>query len=296
MSLSNVITVIPTFFNDDYTIDYKSIYTHIMEQYNSGIQSIVILGTTSEAPTLNNKEMIELSSYVYDNFHEKLTIIIGIGGNNTHMLTHEIKEISKYADYIMISQPSYNKPTQEGIFQHFKYLIDATDKNIIIYNIPSRCGVNIDPITVKRIVDISPRVQAIKEASGSIEQAIMIHELVPDLKIYSGDDILTLPILSIGGVGVISVVSNIAPKYMISMVNNYINGNLIKAQTEFYSLKPLIKYCFIETNPSPVKFILSLLNSKPSLEKVRLPLVELTNESKQKILSVSIVSNHTLSI
>jgi 4-hydroxy-tetrahydrodipicolinate synthase len=288
MSLSKVITVIPTFFNPDSSIDFPSIRKHIFDQINKGIETIVILGTTSEAPTLSEDERVQVASFVYDNFHNYLTIVVGLGGNNTNEMIGELNRINPYCDYIMISQPSYNKPSQEGIYQHFRKLIECTNKDIIIYNIPSRCGVNIEPSTINRITQISNRVRAIKEASGNLEQVMNVKELCPNLQIYSGDDALVLPIMSIGGVGVISVVSNIIPQFMISMLNEYVDGNMYSAQNFFYRIKPLIKYCFVESNPVPVKYMLSVINNNPSLAHVRLPLVELTNESKNKYPTIEL--------
>jgi 4-hydroxy-tetrahydrodipicolinate synthase len=282
MSLSKVITVIPTFFYPDGLIDYTSMHAHILDQINKGINSIVILGTTSEAPTLSEDERISVASFVYGNFKKDLVIIVGLGGNNTNEMVCELNRITPHCDYIMISQPSYNKPSQEGIYQHFKKLINSTNKNIIVYNIPSRCGVNIEPSTVQRITQISHRVIAIKEASGNLEQVMGIKELCPNLQIYSGDDALVLPIMSIGGVGVISVVSNIIPNYMLSMINEFVDGNMLSAQNFFYQIKPLIKYCFVESNPVPVKYMLSVMKNQPTLAHVRLPLVELALESKNK--------------
>ena len=278
---SRVITVIPTFFNDDSNIDYESMKSHISSQIDCGIETIVILGTTSEAPTLSLEERIQVAEFVFNNFSKHLTIIVGLGGNNTKEMIHELKLIEPFANLIMISQPSYNKPSQEGIFQHFKTLIDSTERQIIIYNIPSRCGVNINPSTVQRISSLTDRVVAIKEASGDLTQMMQVREQCPNLELYSGDDGLLLPVLSIGGVGVISVVSNILPKVVLSMINEYFLGNLLVAQKYFYDLRPYVKFCFIETNPVPVKYMLSVLSEKKSLANVRLPLVGLTSESKK---------------
>lgn len=283
MSLSKVITVIPTFFDNFGSINYNLINDHIFSQINEGIKTIVLLGTTSEAPTISLEEKKKLVNYVYEIFGESIQIIIGLGGNNTNEMIEELKELERFCKTIMISQPYYNKPSQEGIYQHYKKLIESTNRNIIIYNIPSRCGVNIEPNTVKRISEISNRVIAIKEASGNLEQMMSIRELCPNLKLYSGDDALILPVLSIGGEGVISVVSNIYPKNMIEIINEFEKGDYITAQKLFYRIKPLIKYCFIESNPVPLKFILALTYNNSSLANVRLPLVELTHESKEKI-------------
>lgn len=288
MSYSRVITVIPTFFNTDGTIDYLSIKKHIQYQISKGIETIVILGTTSEAPTLSVDERVNVAKFVFENYTNSVTIIVGLGGNNTFEMIDELKMIEPYCDSFMISQPSYNKPSQEGIYQHFKKLIESTNKDIIIYNIPSRCGVNIEPTTLQRITNISERVVAVKEASGSIEQMMTVRELCPHLKLYSGDDALVLPALSIGGYGVISVVSNIIPHYMISMCKEFIDGNMLSAQNFFYRIKPLIKYCFVESNPVPLKYMLSIISNKESLASVRLPLVELSNESKTKYPSIEL--------
>lgn len=277
---SRVITVIPTFFNDDTSIDYESIKSHITNQMDRGIETIVILGTTSEAPTLSLEERVQVAEFVFNNFSKHLTIIVGLGGNNTKEMVNELKLIESFANLIMISQPSYNKPSQEGIYQHFKILIESTDRQIIIYNVPSRCGVNINPTTVQKIKNISNRVVAIKEASGDLSQMMQIKEHCPDLQLYSGDDGIILPVLSIGGVGVISVISNLLPEVVLSVVNEFFNGNMVTAQSNFYSLRPFVKFCFIETNPVPIKYMLSILTSKNSMANVRLPLVQLTNESK----------------
>jgi len=278
---SRVITVIPTFFHDDSSVDYESIKLHIKDQIDRGIETIVILGTTSEAPTLSLEERVQIAEFVFCNFNKYLTIVVGLGGNNTKEMIHELKLIEPFANLIMISQPSYNKPSQEGIFQHYKTLIQSTERQIIIYNIPSRCGVNINPTTVQKISQLTNRVVAIKEASGDLSQMIQIRELCPNLELYSGDDGIVLPVLSIGGVGVISVVSNILPEIVLSMINEYFLGNLSIAQKHFYNLRPFVKFCFIETNPVPVKYMLSVLSEKESLANVRLPLVGLSNESKK---------------
>ena len=277
---SRVITVIPTFFNDDTSIDYESIKSHITNQMDRGIETVVILGTTSEAPTLSLEERVQVAEFVFNNFSKNLTIIVGLGGNNTKEMVNELKSIEPYAHLIMISQPSYNKPSQEGIYQHFKILIESTDRQIIIYNVPSRCGVNINPSTVNKIANISKQVVAIKEASGDLSQMMQIKEQCPDLQLYSGDDGIILPVLSIGGIGVISVISNLLPEVVLSIVNEFFNGNMVTAQKNFYSLRPIVKFCFIETNPVPIKYMLSLLLEKNSMANVRLPLVQLTNESK----------------
>lgn len=283
MSISKIVTVIPTFFTPSGNVDYSMISAHINRQIANNIKSIVILGTTSEAPTLSQHERIVYAHHIFKNFSDKVNITVGLGGNNTTEMIEEIKQLDDTAHNIMISQPAYNKPTQEGIYQHFKALIDSSTKPIIIYNIPSRCGVNIKPETVQKIWEYSTRVVGIKEASGNLEQIMLIKEACPNLLIWSGDDNLVLPVLSVGGYGVISVVSNVVPKLMENIVFAFESGNVIPAQELFYKIKFLIKMCFIESNPVPIKYILSLEKNQPTMEYVRLPLVTLSNQSKEVI-------------
>ncbi len=283
MSISKVVTVIPTFFTPSGVIDYAMICAHINRQISNGIKSIVILGTTSEAPTLSQHERIVYAHHIFKNFSDKVNITVGLGGNNTAEMIEEIKQLDDITHNIMISQPAYNKPTQEGIYQHFKALIDSSSKPIIIYNIPSRCGVNIETKTVQRIWEYSTRVIGIKEASGNLDQIMAIKEACPNLLIWSGDDNIVLPVLSVGGYGVISVVSNVVPKLMTNIVFAFETGNVKPAYELFYRIKSLIKMCFIESNPVPVKYILSLENNEPTLEYVRLPLVTLSDQSKEII-------------
>jgi len=283
MSISKVVTVIPTFFTPSGVIDYPMVCAHINRQILNNIKSIVILGTTSEAPTLSQHERIVFAHHIFKTFSDKLNITVGLGGNNTAEMIEEIKQLDDISHNIMISQPAYNKPTQEGIYQHFKALIDASTKPIIIYNIPSRCGVNIEPTTVQRIGTYSYRVVGIKEASGNLDQIMTIKDICPNLLIWSGDDNLVLPVLSVGGYGVISVVSNVVPRLMGNIVFAFESGNVKSAYELFYTIKSLIKMCFIESNPVPVKYILSLEKNEPTMEYVRLPLVTLSDQSKEII-------------
>jgi 4-hydroxy-tetrahydrodipicolinate synthase len=278
MSFNNIITVIPTFFDNNNNIDFNGINNHIEKQIEMGIKTIIILGTTSETPTLTKNEKLFIVNSVYKKFNSKLKIIIGISGNETTSVIDECNNYSLYGDGYMISAPYYNKPSQEGLYQHFQKIITSTSKNIILYNVPSRCGVNIEPETIARIHNNFPQVVAIKEASGSIEQVIKIKTL-SSINIYSGDDGLTLPFMSIGAIGVISVVSNICPEEIIKMVDEFSKGNISNATIIFYNINPLIKLAFIESNPVPIKYLINKFNNNLS-EQVRLPLVELTNSNK----------------
>lgn len=285
MTFDSVITVIPTFFRDTLNIDFEAIIIHIEKQYQSGIRTIVILGTTSETPTLTLAEKNEIATIVYNSFGNKMKIIIGISGFNTVDVLNEAISLKPFCDTFMLSPPYYNKPSQEGIFQHYSHIMNYIDKNFIIYNVPSRCGVNIEPETINRIYRLNNRVVAVKEASGSIEQVIKTRALC-NVDIYSGDDLLTIPFMSVGAKGVISVVSNLIPIDMIYMCTKFLQGNTHDAMLSFYKNQELMRLCFVESNPVPIKYMLHLIdrNKLFHLNLVRLPLVELSEASKQKII------------
>ena len=281
MLYHSVFTVIPTFFDENGQVDMEAIISHINRQYNETIRKIVILGTTSETPTLSMDEKIMIAKNVWANFNEDLDIVVGISGNNTSEVRSEAILLEPYCHSMMLSAPYYNKPSQNGIYEHFKQVINSVNREFIIYNVPSRCGVNIEPTTIARLFNDFSQVKAIKEASGSIEQVMKIKSLC-DINILSGDDALTLPYLSVGATGVISVVSNVIPVVMLSLVQNFSN-NLLKTQGTFFRHYELMKLCFCDSNPVPVKYMMSLKYAKPTLSFVRLPLMELTNENKNKI-------------
>ena len=274
----DVITVIPTFFDAQNKIDLAAIKNHIDTQIFEGIKTIVILGTTSETPTLTKDEKMFIVENICNEYRDKLSIIIGVSGNDTASVLEETKLYETYGDAIMISAPYYNKPTQEGIYQHFSKVILNIQNKFILYNVPSRSGVNIEPTTVARIYNDFPfKVIGIKEASGSIEQVMKIKSLCK-IKILSGDDLLVLPFMAVGAEGVISVVSNIIPSEMKLMVEHFKEGNVMEASKIFYELYNLMKLCFVESNPVPLKYLLSqTINTLPI---VRLPLVELEEKNK----------------
>ena len=279
--ISGVITVIPTFFTQDRGIDYVSISEHIKNQINSGIKTIVILSTTSETPTLSLNERISIATTIFDEFSDRINIIVGISGNNTLEVINEAKILEPYCHYMMISAPYYNKPSQEGLYQHFYSVISQVNREFILYNVPSRCGVNIEPETVHRLTCDFSRIIGINEASGSINQVIKIRTLCKDINILSGEDALTLPFMSVGAVGVISVASNIIPTQMVYMLQQFNQGKLFNASYIFYKLHSLIKLCFIESDPTPIKYILHKRYNFG--EFVRLPLVCLTQINKEII-------------
>lgn len=288
MKIDNgVYSVLMTPFNDDYTIDYDSYEKLLDKMKSSSITGVVVLGTTSETPTLNETEKINLVMMVHSRLKSSKKIIVGIGGNDTKATLDFALQIKNYCDYMLITVPHYNKPSQLGIQSHFEYVCnnnELTEIPFMLYNVPSRCGVNLDPKTVANVYNSCNNVCAIKEASGSLDQALAIRSLC-DIQVFSGDDSLSIPIMSIGGNGIISVISNVLPND-INKVYQYCERNNYDKATELYlKLHPIVKGLFIESNPTPGKEMLHSLNVfKSSIP--RLPLVRISNENKAIVLGV----------
>jgi len=270
-----VYSVIPTLF-DNNKVDLISIKNLITFQIKSGIKNIVLLGTTSETPTLDDNEQQDIAKFVWENFRDKVNIIIGIGGNNTKSTIENGIKLKEYCNSFMVTVPYYNKPSQVGIYQHFLTISKFFyDKSIMLYNVPSRCGVSMSPEIVAELFKANSNIKAIKEASGNVNNSIQILKLC-DIVVLSGDDSLTLPILSIGGKGVVSVASNIVPKKITSLVHKFLNNELSEAIKINLELFNLFKNLFIDTNPVPLKYMLKQLGLCKDCS-VRLPLVEIEN-------------------
>ncbi|MCM8779150.1 MAG: 4-hydroxy-tetrahydrodipicolinate synthase [Candidatus Omnitrophica bacterium] len=264
-------------------VDEKSYKRLIAFHLKEGTEGIVPCGTTGESATLSFQEHERVIELTIEEVKGRIPVIAGTGSNSTAeaiMLTKHAAEAG--ADASLQVSPYYNRPTQKGLYAHFKAIAEAVDIPIILYNIASRTGVNIEPETVAKLARDCPNIIGIKEASGSLEQMSRIKALCPqDFLLISGDDSLTLPILSIGGVGVISVVANIVPRDVREMVSCFERGELKKAQQIHYKLLPLIKAMFIETNPIPVKTAMGLLGlCSPEL---RLPLCPMSEENLEKL-------------
>lgn len=244
---------------------------------------IVPCGTTGEATTLSHEEHKGVISFVVDYVKGKRPVICGAGSNCTEeavpLLEHAKK---KGAEGVLIVTPYYNRPTQEGLFRHYEFLARKVDIPIVIYNVPPRTGVSIAPETVARLSKI-PNIIGIKEASGSLEQASRIISLC-DLPVISGEDSLTLPLLSVGATGVISVVANVAPKKVHEMVASYLKGDIKTARKLHYELFELSKVLFIETNPIPVKTALAVMGMISG--EFRLPLCEMKSENRKELIRV----------
>ncbi|ODS32608.1 MAG: dihydropicolinate synthase (DHDPS) [Candidatus Scalindua rubra] len=266
----------------DGLIDYDKLEELVEYHIENGTNGIIPCGTTGESPTMSHKEHEEVISKVVEKANGRTPIIAGTGSNNTSeaiSLTRYAKKAG--ADGALMITPYYNKPTQEGLYIHYKTIAEKADIPIIVYNVPSRTGVSISPETVARLHELE-NIVAIKEASGNIDQTSQILKLC-DITVLSGDDSLTLPIMSVGGKGVISVVANILPKDVLEMVSNFLNGKIQKSQEVHKKLFPVCKAMFIETNPIPVKTAMRLLGRLNG--EMRLPLCKMSDEHEKQLLN-----------
>lgn len=275
------IAAIPTPFNDYGRIDEESLRRLIEFQIVNGTQGIVPCGTTGESPTLSFGEHKRVVQIAVEEVRGRVPVIAGTGSNNTAeavCLTQHAKNAG--ADGALIIAPYYNKPSQEGLFQHYKSIAEAVDIPIILYNIQGRTAVNIEPVTVSRLAEIE-NIVGIKEASGSMKQALeIISRCGEDFILLSGEDYLTYPLMCIGGKGVISVVSNIAPREMSDICELCLEGKFAEAKKLYFKLLPICHLLFIETNPAPVKMALKMIGIIDS-DKLRLPLVRMSDAKCQ---------------
>lgn len=265
------------------TVDEKALQSLVEFHVKNGTTGLVPCGTTGESSTLSYEEHDRVIELTIKYAKGRIPVIAGTGSNSTEeaiVLTRHAKKSG--ADASLQVSPYYNRPTQNGLYLHFKAIADAVDIPIILYNIASRTGVNIEPETFARLAGIK-NIIGVKEASGSLEQMARIKKACPkDFLLISGDDALTLPVMSIGGVGVISVVANIIPKAVSDMCAAYENGDAAKAQKLHYGMLSLVKAMFVETNPIPVKTAMVLM--KMIDPGIRLPLCEMLPENKDKLV------------
>ena len=280
-TFGRILTAMITPFNDDLSVNYTAAAALAKHLVANGSDGLVITGSTGEAATLSNEEKLKLYTTVVDAVGDKAIVIAGTGSNDTRASIELTKAAEKLGVHgIMLVGPYYNKPTQEGFYQHFKAIAETTKLPIILYNVPGRTASNILPSTVARLAEIH-NIVAIKEASGNLEQMAEIIRITPkNFMVYSGDDSLTLPTLAIGGVGTISVAAHIVGKSMQDMIEGFLNNDMAKAQAIQSELLPFFKTMFITTNPIPVKTAVNLigLNGGP----FRLPLVPATEANTNK--------------
>ena len=259
-SFGRVLTAMITPFNEDYSVNYKAAAELAKYLVAHGNDGLVVAGSTGESATLGADEKLKLFSTVLEAVGDKATVIAGTGSNDTLAsirLTQEAEKLGVHG--AMLVGPYYNKPPQEGFYQHFKMIAERTGLPLIVYNVPGRTASNILPPTIARLSEI-PNIVAVKEASGSLDQVSeIVRTARPGFQVYSGDDGLTLPILSVGGCGIISVAGHVVAERMQEMIGAYLAGDVKLAQTIHIELLPFFKVIFVTTNPIPIKTAVNLM-------------------------------------
>ena len=270
-------------FKEDRSVDFDALEKLVNYQIDNGVEYLVVLGTTGEPATLTTEEKQKVKAKIIEVNNGRLPLVIGIGGNNTQAVIHEIQNTDLSAfDAILSVSPYYNKPTQEGIYQHFKAIAESTSKPIIVYNVPGRTAKNMEPETILRLAADFPNIIGVKEAAGNMEQALRLLQNKPaDFLVISGDDMIALPMTLTGGAGVISVIGQGLPKDFSEMIRLALKGETKKASELHFKLMNSIDYIFEEGNPAGIKALLHNLNICKLY--VRLPLVEATAELQEKI-------------
>ncbi|WP_298286934.1 4-hydroxy-tetrahydrodipicolinate synthase [uncultured Lutibacter sp.] len=270
-------------FNEDKSVDYNALERLVNHQIDNGINYLVVLGTTGEPATLTAEEKEQVKNTIIRVNNGRLPLVLGIGGNNTLAVANEIKttDLTAFSAILSVS-PYYNKPTQEGVYQHFKAISEASPLPIILYNVPSRTGKNVEPATIIRLANDFENIVAVKEAAGDIVQAMRLIQHKPkEFMVISGDDMIALPMTLAGGSGVISVIGQGLPKDFSEMIQLGLQGNVGEANKLHYKIMDSIDYIFEEGNPAGIKALLQK-NSICS-ENVRLPLVNATSKLHQKL-------------
>lgn len=280
-----VLTAMATPFDESGAVDFEQAASLAKHLVANGSDGIVVAGTTGESPTLSDEEKIRLVRTVKDAVAGRALVVAGTGTNDTRHSVHLTKDAQRAgADGILLVNPYYNRPSQDGLYAHFRTIAESTPLPCMLYNIPGRTGVNTAPETIARLAEI-PNITAVKEATGNLDQASEIRRLTKDdFQIYSGDDSLTLPILAVGGTGVVSVASHLAGREIREMVQAYQQGDVRRAVQLHIRLFPLFRVLFITTNPVPLKAALNMSGIK--VGKPRLPLVEATAKEKEQIGAV----------
>jgi 4-hydroxy-tetrahydrodipicolinate synthase len=275
-------TALITPFRRDGSVAYDVLRRLVQFQLQEGIHFLVPCGTTGETPTLEPDEYTGVVRLVVEEVRGRVPVVAGVTGNNTRKVAAQAREASNLGvQAILSAAPYYNKPTQEGLFQHFKAVAEAIDLPLILYNVPGRTSSNIEPATVARLARIG-NIIGIKEASGSITQQMeVLNQVGPGFRVLSGDDAFTFPLMALGGVGVISVVSNEAPGPMSRLAQLLLEGRYEEARKLHFQLLPLMEANFIESNPIPVKAVLAMMGL---IEEVyRLPLVPMKPENRARL-------------
>jgi 4-hydroxy-tetrahydrodipicolinate synthase len=298
MKLRGCGTALVTPFQQDGSIDFRAQRALVEWQIESKIDFLVPCGTTGETPTLTHDEWLQVIESTITVAAGRVPIVAGATSNNTAEAVARAKEVAaiRGVEAILTASPYYNKPTQEGQYQHFKAIADAVDKPLVLYNVPGRTAANIEPSTLLRLAKI-PNIVAVKEASGNMAQIMEICNQVPDdFAVLSGDDAMTLPIVSVGGVGLISVISNQIPKEMAELTRAAVAGDWKTARALHSRFLNLMNANFIESNPGPVKAVLAMMGRIE--ETYRLPMVPMRPENRAKLEKIAaeagVLKNATL--
>ncbi|MCB9071675.1 MAG: 4-hydroxy-tetrahydrodipicolinate synthase [Prevotellaceae bacterium] len=273
-------------FKKDGSVDFDALERLVEYQIENGTDYLVILGTTAETPTLTEEEKDEIARVVIAKTNKRLPIVMGIGGNNTRTVVEKIKSTDlSQVDAVLSVVPYYNKPSQEGIYQHYKAIAQATSTPIVLYNVPGRTGVNMKAETILRLANEFPNIVGIKEASGNFAQIDEIIKNKPNhFMVISGDDGITFPLITLGGVGVISVIGNAFPREFSRMVRLAMRGDLAGAREIHYRFTELMELLFVDGNPAGVKSMLSMMGFIEN--ELRLPLVPTTLKTTERMRQI----------
>ena len=287
MNLRGCGTALVTPFRADGAIDERALRSLVEWQIVSGVHFLVPCGTTGETPTLAHDEWLRVIDITIELARGRVPIVAGATSNSTQEAVLRAKAIAsrRGVDAILTASPYYNKPTQEGQYQHFKAIAEAVDKPIVLYNVPGRTAANIEPATLARLAKIH-NIVAVKEASGSMTQIAESLNVVPeDFTVFSGDDAVTLPVISLGGRGIISVASNVIPSEIAQMTQSALNDDWPRARTLHRKYLPLMQALFIESNPMPAKCLLAIMGRIE--ENYRLPMVRVKPETRAKLEKIA---------
>ncbi|MGA3107612.1 MAG: 4-hydroxy-tetrahydrodipicolinate synthase [Terriglobales bacterium] len=287
MQLRGCGTALVTPFTQDGAVDERALRNLVNWQVESGIDFLVPCGTTGETPTLTHDEWLRVIDLTIEVVAGRVPIVAGATSNSTQEAVAKAKEVAARpgVNAILTASPYYNKPTQEGQYRHFRAIAEAVDKPIILYNVPGRTSTNLEPATLARLTEV-PNIAGVKEASGNMTQIAEVLNLVPDtFLVLSGDDAVTLPVIALGGVGVISVVSNEIPREMSEMTRAALNNDWAAARALQRKYLPLMQGNFIESSPLPVKAVLAMMGK---IEEVyRLPLLPMRRDTRSKIQKIA---------
>jgi 4-hydroxy-tetrahydrodipicolinate synthase len=300
MKLRGCGTALVTPFQRDGSLDEMALRQLVRWQVDSGIDFLLPCGTTGETPTLSHNEWLRVIDVTSEAAEGRVPIMAGATSNNTQEAVAKAREISgrRGVDVILSATPYYNKPTQEGVYQHFRAIAEASQKPIVLYNIAGRTGTNIETPTLRRLAEI-PNIIGVKEASGNISQIAEVCATVPeDFLVFSGDDAITLAVIGLGGVGIISVVSNEIPAEMTRLTQAALANKWDMARLIFRKYLPLMQANFMESNPGPAKAVLSMMGR---IEEVyRLPIVPMRPENRAKlekvVTEVGLLQPHSVTV